>query len=327
MDKAFAARRRRDLIIAAVLAGLAALAPLLIKDVYVQNILILTLMYAALSQSWNILSGYCGQISLGHALYFGLGAYTTALLFMKFGVLPWFGMLAGGVIAAIIAMGLGYPFFRLRGHYFVIATIVIAEIGLLLFQNWEWAGAAMGITVPVRGDSWLKFQFMRSKLPYFYFALVLCSLAWFVTWWLEDSKWGFWWRAVKDNPEAAESLGVVVFNSKMGAAAVSAFLVAIGGAFYAQFLAYIDPESVMGFQFSLLMALPAVLGGIGTLWGPVLGAAILIPMTELTRSYIGGSGRGVDLIVYGTLIVLISLALPQGLVSLFSRSKAKGATR
>lgn len=327
MDKDFAARRRRDLIIAAVLTALAALAPLFIKDVYVQNILILTLMYAALSQSWNILSGYCGQISLGHAFYFGIGAYTTELLFTKFGVLPWFGMLAGGAVAAAIAMGLGYPFFRLRGHYFVIATIVIAEIGLLLFQNWEWAGAAMGITIPVRGDSWLKFQFMRSKLPYFYFALVLCSLAWFVTWWLEDSKWGFWWRAVKDNAEAAESLGVVVFNSKMGAAAVSAFLVAIGGAFYAQFLAYIDPESVMGFQFSLLMALPAVLGGIGTLWGPVLGAAILIPMTELTRSYIGGSGRGVDLIVYGTLIVLISLALPQGLVSLFSRAKRKGATR
>lgn len=331
MNKNFAARRRRDLIIAALLALLAALAPLVVKDVYVQNILILTLLYAALSQSWNILSGYCGQISLGHALYFGIGAYATELLFTKFGVLPWFGMFAGGLIAALIAMVLGYPFFRLRGHYFVIATIVIAEIGLLLFQNWEWAGAAMGITIPVRGDSWLKFQFLRSKLPYFYFALTLCSVAWFVTWWLEDSKWGFWWRAVKDNPEAAESLGVVVFNSKMGAAAVSAFLVAVGGGFYAQFLAYIDPESVMGFQFSLLMALPAVLGGIGTLWGPVLGAAILIPMTELTRSFIGGSGRGVDLIVYGTLIVLISLALPQGLVSLFSRAKAgyhrKGAER
>lgn len=131
-------------------------------------------------------------------------------------------MLAGGVIAAVIAMGLGYPFFRLRGHYFVIATIVIAEIGLLLFQNWEWAGAAMGITIPVRGDSWLKFQFMRSKLPYFYFALALCCLAG-SSLVARDSKWGFWWRAVKDNPEAAESLGVVVFNSKMGAAAVSAF--------------------------------------------------------------------------------------------------------
>jgi branched-chain amino acid transport system permease protein len=321
MDKAFAARRRRELIIAGCLVIAAALVPLVVTDVYVQNIMVLTLMYAALSQSWNILSGYCGQISLGHALYFGLGAYTTALLFTKFGVLPWFGMLAGGAISALIAMALGYPCFRLRGHYFVIATIVIAEIALLLFQNWDWAGAALGIDIPVRRDSWLTFQFTRSKLPYFYFALVLAAVAWFVTWWLEDSKWGFWWRAVKDNPDAAESLGVVVFNSKMGAAAVSAFLVAVGGAFYCQFVAYIDPESVMGFQFSLLMALPAVLGGIGTLWGPMLGAAILIPLTELTRSFIGGSGRGVDLIVYGSLIVLISLARPQGLIGLFAARK------
>lgn len=322
MDEAHLKRRRRDLIVAALLAAAAACAPLLVKDVYVQNIMILTLMYAALSQAWNILGGYCGQISLGHALYFGLGAYTTALLFTKFGVLPWFGMLGGGVLSALIALGLGYPTFRLRGHYFVIATIVIAEIALLLFLNWDWAGAALGIDIPVRGDSWLKFQFTRSKLPYFYFALVFCCIAFLITWWLEDSKWGYWWRAVKDNPDAAESLGVVVFNSKMGAAAVSAFLTAIGGAFYAQFVSYIDPDSVMTFQFSLLMALPAVLGGVGTLWGPVLGAAILIPLTELTRSYIGGSGRGVDLILYGTVIVVISLARPEGLIGLFSRRPA-----
>ena len=321
MDTAFAQRRRRDLMIAAVLAVIAALVPLFVKDVYVQNIMVLTLMYAALSQSWNILGGYCGQISLGHALYFGLGAYTTTILFTKFGVLPWFGMIAGGAISAVIAMALGYPCFRLRGHYFVIATIVIAEIALLLFQNWNWAGAALGIDIPVHGDSWLLFQFRRSKLPYFYFALVLACVAWLVTWWLENSKWGFWWRAVKDNPDAAESLGVVVFDSKMGAAAVSAFLTAVGGSFYAMFVSYIDPESVMGFQFSLLMALPAVVGGIGTLWGPVLGAIILIPLTELTRSFIGGSGRGIDLIVYGTLIVLISLARPEGLIGLFARRR------
>ena len=260
MDTNFARSRRRDLIVAFCLAAIAAVVPLFVKDVYVQNIMVLTLMWGALSQSWNILSGYCGQISLGHALYFGIGAYTTALLFTKFGVLPWFGMLGGGVISAVIAMALGYPCFRLRGHYFVIATIVIAEIGLLLFHNWDWAGAALGIDIPVRGDSWLKFQFARSKLPYFYFALALACVAWLVTWWLEDSKWGYWWRAVKDNPEAAESLGVVVFNSKMGAAAVSAFLVAVGGSFYAQFVSYIDPESVMGFQFSLLMALARGVG-------------------------------------------------------------------
>src|SRR5204862_2926630 len=125
MDTDFANRRRRDLIVALCLAAVAAVVPLFVKDVYVQNIMVLTLMYGALSQSWNILSGYCGQISLGHALYFGLGAYTTTLLFSKFGVLPWFGMAAGGMLAALIALALGYPCFRLRGHYFAIANIVI----------------------------------------------------------------------------------------------------------------------------------------------------------------------------------------------------------
>src|SRR6059036_304404 len=141
MASAFETRRRNQLIIAAAVVAVMIALPLGINDVYVQNILVLTVMYAALSQSWNILGGYCGQISLGHALYFGIGAYATALLFSKLGVLPWFGMAAGGVIAAIIALALGYPCFRLRGHYFAIATIVIAEIGYLLFLNWDFAGA------------------------------------------------------------------------------------------------------------------------------------------------------------------------------------------
>ena len=318
--------RRNNLILAICVAAAVACLPLVVKDVYIQNMLVLTLMYAALSQSWNILSGYCGQISLGHALYFGLGAYATLLLFTKFGVLPWFGMIAGGVIAAAVAAAVGYPCFRLKGHYFVIATIVIAEAGLLLMLNWDWAGAAMGIEVPVRGDSWAKFQFARSKLPYFYFALGLALVAWIVTWKIEDSRWGYWWRAVKDNAEAAESLGVVVFRSKMAAAAVSAFLTAVGGGFYAQFVSYIDPESVMSFQFSLLMALPAVLGGIGTLWGPAVGAAILIPITEVTRSYAGGTGKGFDLIVYGLLVMGIALGRPEGIVGAFTaRKRAKAS--
>ena len=315
------AQRKRNLLTAFAVAAIVALLPLAVKDVYAQNVLILTLMYAGLSQSWNILSGYCGQISLGHALYFGAGAYATELLFTKFGVLPWFGMLSGGCLAALIAVAIGYPCFRLKGHYFVIATIVIAEAGYLLMLNWDYAGAALGIDVPVRGDSWAKFQFLRSKLPYFYFALVFALVAWLVTYAIEESKWGYWWRAVKDNPEAAESLGVVVFRSKMAAAALSAFLTAIGGGFYAQFVSYIDPESVMSFQFSLLMALPAVLGGIGTLWGPAVGAAILIPLTEVTRSYMGGTGKGFDLIVYGLLVMGIALGRPEGLVGAFAKRR------
>lgn len=317
--------RRFQLVVFAVVMAAVASLPVFVKDIYSQNVIVLTLMYAALSQSWNILGGYCGQISLGHALYFGIGAYTTSLLYTKVGILPWFGMLAGGLIAAALALALGYQLFRLAGHYFTIATIVIAEAGLLLVHNWDWAGAATGIQWPFVADSWASFQFGRSKLPYIYFALVLFAATWLVTFLIEGSRWGYWWRAVKDNADAAQSLGVMIFKSKMAAAAVSAFFTAVGGAFYAAFVQYIDPESVMAFNFSLLMALPAVLGGIGTLWGPALGAAILIPMTEVTRSYLGGSGRGIDLIVYGLLIMVIALARPQGLVSLFTRSRAPRA--
>ncbi|QEL22502.1 branched-chain amino acid ABC transporter permease [Bosea sp. F3-2] len=316
-------RRRNQLLVAAGVFAAIALSPFVIRDVYLQNVLVLTLLYAAVSQSWNILGGYCGQISLGHALYFGIGAYATSVLFVTYGVVPWGGMIVGGVLSAVIALLLGYPCFRLKGHYFSIATIVIAEIGLLLVHNWDFVGGALGIQWPFGSDSWWTLQFARDKVPYIHLALALLAVTWFVTFLIEDSRWGYWWRAVKDNPEAAESLGVEIFHSKMAAAAVSAFFTAVGGAFYASFLAYIDPESVMSFRFSLLFALPAVLGGIGTLWGPVVGAAILIPLTEITRSYLGGSGSGIDLIIYGGLIMLVSLAKPEGILSLFQRKSRK----
>jgi branched-chain amino acid transport system permease protein len=319
MDKAFIQRRRRDLVVAAFLAAIAAAVPLFVKDVYVQNIMVLTLMWAALSQSWNILGGYCGQVSLGHALYFGIGAYTTSLLFVKFGIMPWVGLASGGALAALVALVLGYPCFRLKGHYFSIATIVIAEIGLLLVHNWDYAGAALGIQWPFGRDSWWTLQFARDKAPYFYFVLGLFAVVWLVTFNIVESRWGYWWRAVKDNPEAAESLGVTVFHSKMAAAGVSAFFTAIGGGFYAAFVSYIDPESVMQFRFSLLMALPAVLGGVGSLWGPAVGALILIPLAEFTRSYMGGTGSGLDLAVYGALIMVVSLTRPEGLLSIFDQ--------
>jgi branched-chain amino acid transport system permease protein len=325
VDSAYLSRRRAQLLTAAVVFSAFAVLPFVMRDVYLLNVLVLTLMFAALSQSWNILGGYCGQISLGHALYFGIGAYVTSVLFVNFGILPWLGMLAGGLLSALLALVLGYPCFRLKGHYFSIATIVIAEIGLTLVHNWDYVGAALGIQWPISPDSWLTLQFARNKVPYVYLALGLLVITWLVTWAIEGSRWGYWWRAVKDNPEAAESLGVEIFHSKMAAAAVSAFFTAVGGAFYAAFVAYIDPESVMTFRFSLLFALPAVLGGIGTLWGPVLGAVVLIPLTEITRSYMGGSGSGIDLIIYGVLIIVIALAKPEGLISFFQRKPAAGA--
>ncbi len=316
--------RRIELFRAAAIFALIAVLPLVVRDVYLQNILILTLLYAALSQSWNILGGYCGQISLGHALYFGIGAYATSVLFVSFGLIPWLGLGIGGILAAAVALLLGYPCFRLKGHYFSIATIVIAEIGLLLVHNWDFVGGALGIQWPIGPDSWSTLQFARDKVPYIYLALGLFALTWLATFVIEGSRWGYWWRAVKDNPDAARSLGVEVFRSKMAAAAVSAFFTAVGGGFYAGFVGYIDPDSVMSFRFSLLFALPAVLGGIGTLWGPALGAAILIPLTELIRSYAGGAGNGLDLVIYGGLVMVVALARPDGLLSLFQRRAGQG---
>jgi branched-chain amino acid transport system permease protein len=322
---AFVANRRRQLVMAVFVFSGIALVPKLIADVYLLNVLILTLMFAALSQGWNILGGYCGQVSLGHALYFGIGAYATSILFVKFGIVAWAGMFAGGVISALVALALGYPCFRLKGHYFSIATIVIAEIGLLLIHNWEYAGAALGIQWPFGPDSWMRLQFARDKAPYFYVALGMFAVTWLVTFLIVESRWGYWWRAVKDFPEAAESLGVTVFRSKMAAGAISAFFTAVGGGFYAAFVSYIDPDSVMQFRFSLLMALPAVLGGVGSLWGPAVGAAILIPLAELTRSYLGGSGTGFDLIIYGALVMLVTLIRPEGVLGFVQNKVARKA--
>ena len=196
---------------------------------------------------------------------------------------------------------------------------------LILVHNAEFTGGALGIQWPIAADGWWSLQFGRAKAPWVWITLGLFALTFLVTWAIEDSRWGYWWRAVKDDALAAESLGVEVFSSKMSAAAVSAAFTALGGGLYAAYVAYIDPESVMTFRFSLLFALPAVLGGIGTLWGPLVGAVVLIPLTEITRSYAGGSGSGLDLIIYGALVMGVALARPEGLLSLLpGRASRKG---
>src|SRR5258708_1886239 len=168
--------------------------PHLVRDAYFQNMLVLTLMYAALSQAWNVLGGYCGQISLGHALYFGLGGYVSTMLFTQLGVPPIFGMIPAGILAALLALLVGWPCFRLSGHYYAIATIVVAETGYLLFLNWDWIGGALGIYIPFKTESWLYFQFRTSKLPYYYFALTLAVILWLVSFLVQKPKWGFYRR-------------------------------------------------------------------------------------------------------------------------------------
>jgi len=326
-DNAILRRRRRELAVGAALLALLAVLPLPIHDAYTRNLVILTLMYAGLAQAWNVLGGYCGQISLGHALYFGIGAYTSTLLFVRLGVPPSLGLFAGGALAGLASLLVGWPCFRLSGHYYAIATVVVGVIGYLLFLNWDFVGGATGVFVPFTGESWAALQFRTTKLPFHYAMLAFLAATWITAWLIEGSRWGFAWRAVKDDVVAARSLAVRVFPSKMAAAGISGALTGIGGALFAQYVGYIDPDSTMSAQLSILIALPAVVGGVGTLWGPLVGAAVLTPLSELTRSFLGGSGSGVDLMLYGALIVAVALARPEGLVSLVGGRRRAGEGR
>jgi branched-chain amino acid transport system permease protein len=238
---------------------------------------------------------------------------------MHFGVNPWIGLAAGAVIAVGLSQAIGYPCFRLRGHYFAIATIAIGEIIHTLAINWEFIGGARGLTLPIRKDSLLAFQFHGSKFIYYYIALALMVCCFLVTWHIQRSRVGYYLRAIREDTDAAQSVGVPVTKYKLIAMAVSAAFVSIGGSFYAQYVLYMDPDSVFPLSLSILVCLLTVVGGVGTVWGPLVGAALMIPLSEWTRIQFGGTGSGVDLIIYGALLTIVAVFQPTGLVGLVKR--------
>jgi branched-chain amino acid transport system permease protein len=291
--------------------------PLVFTRPFPRHVMIMIFLYAALATAWNILAGYCGQISLGHAVYFGLGAYTSTLLVREAALTPWLGMLAGATLAVVVSQAIGYPVFRLRGHYFAIATIGFGEIVQTIVLNWDGIGGARGLFVPIkRPDSLLNFQFHESKAVYYYIALGLLALAIAAARWIERSRRGYYFRAIREDQDAAASLGVRVAREKHAAMAVSAALTALGGTFWAQYVLFIDPESVFPLSLSILICLVAVMGGVGSLWGPLLGAAVLVPLSEGTRVLLGGTGKALDLVIYGALIMVIAVFQPAGLMGL-----------
>ena len=243
------------------------LVPVFVTNPMYLNLLILMLMAAQLGVAWNIVGGYAGQISFGHAAFVGIGAYTSTLLFINYGVSPWLGMLAGGIGAALISLPIGLSCFRLRGHYFAMATIAVAEIIQVLFNNWEYAGSAVGLYVPMEKQGWTTMVF-SSKQPYYYLALGLLSLTLLVNLIISKSYLGYYLRAIKDEPDAARSLGVALTKYKQIALLASSFLAAMGGTLYAQKELYIDPGSILSIALSIKMALISILGGVGTLFRP-----------------------------------------------------------
>jgi branched-chain amino acid transport system permease protein len=290
--------------------------PWIIGTPFGLHLMILILLYALMAQAWNVIAGLSGQISLGHAVFFGIGGYASAVLYIKFGLSPWIGLLAGIGIAVVVAALIGIPTLRLRGHYFAIATLLIGSSVQIVFQRWEWVGAASGLYVPIeRTSPFLSLQFHTSKVPYYLLILGFTAASYLFVWWLRRTRLGFRLQAVRDDPEAAASLGIDVARHKVLAFMISGGMMSIAGTLYAQYVLVVDPERMFSIDISILVLLITVLGGIGTLWGPALGAAILVPLSEYTRIFLGGTGRALDLIVYGILILLVCLYRPRGLMS------------
>ena len=287
--------------------------------------MILTFLFAMCGVAWNVMGGYAGMFSFGQAAFFGIGAYTSSFLLLTFRVSPWIGLVVGGVISSLLAAAIGYPCSNLRGHYFAIASIAFAEIVRIVFTNWQMVGAAEGLTIPMLKESLANFMFHSSKLPYYYIILAFLLLALAVCRRVSTSKMGYYFRAIKESHEIAQVLGVDVVRYRLYAIMISAFLTSMAGTFYAQYILYIDPDSVMILAISVQIVLVAMLGGASTVLGPVIGAAVLVPLSEYSRAWLGYKGTGMDVIIYGTLITLISMYQPNGvwgaITKLLRRSK------
>jgi len=296
-----------------VAAGLVALVlPLAMPDPYFVHSCIVVLFFAYMATSWNFVCGYVGQLSIGHAMFAGVGGYATVLIFSRL------GMLAGGVLAAMLSVVVGYPTFRLKGPYFALTTIAFAEMIRIWVENTDSflgipLNGAAGITVPLVGESWTAFQF-NGKTPYYYVILALLALALLATWRLERSKLGFYLKAIRGDRDAAEALGISPARYQLVALAISAFMTGVGGGFYAQFFRYVNAERLIGVELSIDMALMSIIGGQGTVFGPLLGAVLLAPIAEIARGHLGGVLPGLHIVIYGIILILAVLYLPKGLI-------------
>jgi branched-chain amino acid transport system permease protein len=282
------------------------------------------LILAAIGASaWNIVGGYAGQVSVGHAMFFGAGAYVPLVIYNLWPELPpLVGLPLGVAAAVVIALAIGIPSFRLQGHYFSMATIAVAELVRLVVSNWDLLGAAIGIQGPATPRGWWDLIF-RSSVPYYYIFLGVLALTLAITYRMERSRFGYYLRAIRAGERAARSLGVPVRRTKLKALMLSAALTATAGSLYAFKLGFVNPESGLGILVSVQMIIIAALGGAGTLYGPLIGALILIPLQSATNSWFGGGGSGLTFILYGGIIVILARFEPGGLLELWRRIAAR----
>jgi len=305
--------------------------PLIVKSAFAVDILIRILLFAFIGTAWNLLGGYAKQLSLGHAAFFGLGAYTSTLLQLDFGVSPWIGMAAGGVVGMIASLPIGWLCFRLRGPYFTIATIATAQVLMLIFLKFrDFAWGAEGTTIPNLGNAPLMMQF-EGKAPYYYIALGLLAAALAITAWVERSRVGYYLVALGEDEDAAEAVGIDVARVKRNIYMISSFLTALAGTFYTQYIYFIDPQTAFNFSVSIEAALVSIVGGIGTLWGPLIGTVLLETTSTLLQSWLGNSLSGVQLTVYSLILMAVILWRPTGIMGyvaeVYARHRAGPAKR
>lgn len=285
--------------------------PLIVPSDYYRHILILALMWVVIGSSWNLLAGYTGQVSFGHAIFFGVGAYTAGLCVTKLEISAWWGMLLGGPIALLVGLLIGWICFRLRGPYFALATIAIGEIFLQVAKVWrDFTEGMQGILI---------IQTFRSKLPYYYLALLLAGLCVFTIYRVMHSKWGYYFVAIREDQDAAESMGISSFRYKSIALMISSFFTGLAGAFYMNYMAFIDPQVVFSLHYISIMAiLVAIIGGVGTLWGPPVGAFVMVLVQETFRSsFFGLLPRWVSeshVLVFGLLVIFIIRYMANGII-------------
>jgi len=295
-----------------------AFAPAFVASGYALNAITMTLYAALLAQSWNILAGFGGQFSFGHAVFFGTGAYAMAVLQVKFGWNAWAALAAALAFGAAVGAFVGLLTFRygLRGSYFALVTLAFAEVFRILANTFPFTGAGVGLMVPLRASAFDLQPASRAGYLYFILVFVLASLL--ISLWLKHSRYGAWLQAVRDNEESAAALGVDAFRVKLQAIVVSSTLMAAGGAFYVQYLHYIDPHLAYGPGVSVEALLGAIVGGLGTVWGPLLGAGVLHVLGEATRGLVGDA-PGVNLVAYGIVLILIVTFMPHGIIGLLRR--------
>ena len=306
-----------QLIACLIIAALFIPAGLFLESAYSLNILIMTLIFAVMGIGWVVGSGLTGLLLIGYISFFGVGAYTCALLFTKFGVSPWIGMPLAGAVAAGVAVLVGAITLRfgLREDYFGLFTIAASQILLVLLLNWDYAGRATGIYITVITDDFWTMQFVDRR-PYLIIAVGLFVAATLVAYAIMRGRFGLLLAAARNNPDSAEALGIEVSRIRIQALAISGAIAGVAGAFYAQFTTFIDPKQVFGLALNFDFLLVPVLGGRFSLIGPIIGAFALRPTEDILRAMFGGVADALYLVIYGFLLVVFILVLPRGAAGL-----------